>query len=146
MGRLILVKFSYIYAEQINKINLSFFSEVKNVIILYLLPVVLKPTGRPQLPISAAQDNFIKFETDPRRLHLQRGKTPHVVVFCSSMTGEAAFEDVSQVVLYVEGKYYICNRVLTAREHMRFVFLLAIWYKISARVQQLYAFPSKVFF
>lgn len=86
--------------------------------ILYLLPAVLKPTGRPQLPVSEAQENFVRYETDIRRLNNLKKKAPHVIIICNDTTGKEAFQKISQIALYIDGHFYICNTVLNALDQM----------------------------
>lgn len=92
---------------------------MRDALILYLLPAVLKPTGRPQLPTAEAQQNFLYFECDVRKLAVPKEKIPpRVIVVCKNITGSKAFEDITQIVLYMEGNYYIINTVLQAFEQM----------------------------
>lgn len=95
-----------------------FFSDSKNALILYLLPLILKPTGRPQLPIPEAQENLIKFVTDVRRIAISKEKDPRVIVVFKSITGPNAFDEIIQITFYMLGTYYITSTVLEAIEHL----------------------------
>ncbi|KAL5290657.1 hypothetical protein ACFFRR_010178 [Megaselia abdita] len=104
-----------------DKPNLS--KDVKDALILFLLPAVAKPTGRPQLPITDGQDNFVSFQSDVRKLKSLNFKTPRVIIICKTMTGPTAYQEITQIVLYMEGKYFIVDSVLRALEQM----FMAYW-------------------
>ncbi|KAL5274165.1 hypothetical protein ACFFRR_000749 [Megaselia abdita] len=109
----------------LRKPNLSL--DAKSAITLHLLPTILKPTGRPQLPVLTAQESLATFVTDIRKLVIENKQQPRVIVVFEFMTGKKAFEKVLQIVFYMEGNYYIVNTVLEAIEHMfmaHFVFFI----------------------
>lgn len=110
------------------------FSDARDALVLYLLPAVCKPTGRPQLPVSEAQEYFLRFVTDVRHVKQPKKKTPHVTVVFKSVTGASAFQEVIQVVLYMEGKYYMPTSVVHALEEMYASFwLFGIKYHPASR-------------
>lgn len=98
--------------------NICLFSDSRYAIILFLLPQILKPTGRPQLPIAEAQDALVMFTTDVRHLKIPSKKGPGIIVVFKNITGPHAFEEVLQVLLFVAGRYYLSSSFLEALEQM----------------------------
>lgn len=82
------------------------------------MPTILRPTGRPQLPVPEAQDGIVMFVTDVRALKIIKKKTPCIIAVYKSISGHNAFDNLLQILLYIEGRYYFANSILEAFEQV----------------------------
>lgn len=89
------------------------FIDAKDALILHLLPALLKPTGRPQLPIVTAQQDFMYYTVDPSR-SIDVQKLPHIIIVTDCVVGHYAKESVSEIIVCCGQSRYHCSSVKEA--------------------------------
>lgn len=114
----------------------SFFTDAKNALLLHLLPVYIKPTGRPQRTIATAQSNFVVYTHDASSINEPDKHAPYILIVTEDAPTETDKhkhkEKIKQILVYGDKKRYECSSVLQAlAATYHFIWLFEIEYEKS---------------
>lgn len=119
--------------------------DAKDALLLYLLPTYTKPSGRPQLSIATAQEDFIHYIENAAALDISLKQSPLMVIIDDSTTLETEKEFISQIIVCCDGKKYICCSVIQALSIMyKYFWLFELKYPRSC--QNVWIVIQKYFF